>query len=268
MADADASNYVKVREENGRLYIGDSDRAYIKEAVWTMFVQVRDLRYVEHYDHEDQEKYRLMRSIRGKMSCDKDEFGILGAPSVLLRRGETAEIELSPTLDQWVTRDGFEWTLAIHWDDTFWGSVALPDDVFDRIAGQVIAGQITTIAVGARGGMYVSIGDACAPERYTMRFYLKPGNGGRTDRPEYAVNNVTSILVRCGEASPDGEDALDKPRVDEWRDGVLEGLRGIVESNLMLTASLRTRTVSSAEASVIPLLIAIMGVLSYLVFWK
>jgi hypothetical protein len=112
MADADTSSYVQVREEDGRLYIGgDSNHAYVEELVWSMFIDVRNLRYVESYDYK--ENYRLKRSIRGKMSCDKDELGILGAPSVRLRCGETADIELCPTLDFWVTREGYDWTLSI-----------------------------------------------------------------------------------------------------------------------------------------------------------
>ena len=91
MADADKANYVRVREENGRIYIGtDVDSAYVEELIWTMFINVRDVRYVEFYEHKGDGNYRLKRSIRGKMSCDEDELGILGVPSVRLRRGEMA----------------------------------------------------------------------------------------------------------------------------------------------------------------------------------
>lgn len=281
MANTDAAACVRIREDNGRIYVGDSDRAYLVETGWTMFVDVRRLRYVENYEHEDGN--RLKKSIIGRMSCGQDQLGVLGAASMRLRRGEEADLQICPTEDLWISKNQvsrtgqvsasaheYDWTLEIDWYGTFFGMMALPEDVFNAIANRVLAGQVTSLMVFTKGGLWVSLGDSMAPERVPMTRYLRPGNGGQTDRPEGALCQVTDLHVRCGEPAPEEPP---EPSEDDERPDERLTVRDFIASTGTLVAAVTTVAAGNVVISrllitIPPLLIAIFGALSYIAFWK
>jgi hypothetical protein len=161
--------YVKIREENGRLYVGESEKAYVKYGIWSIFGEIKPIKYVEKYELSSDDKFRMKRWISASITFGRDQISIIGDPSIVFDRDETMPIDIYPTLDLWTKREGFEWTICIDWYDGFFASLAIPDDYFDRIADHVIGGRVARILLSAGGGLYLDEG---AEHRYEPGTFL------------------------------------------------------------------------------------------------
>ncbi|MEO7864129.1 MAG: hypothetical protein ABIU05_27580 [Nitrospirales bacterium] len=213
----DDDKIVKFTLENGELVSGSN--TYCQFIIRDFRIEATEFSIIRRYYNQfepDEASARLFRSdprkssinlskahvsvsILGKARIDQDSLSVIGDPelstkevSLEIREVEEEKLELEKFA--WRARIfllSFDWEIGT--EDSWCVSMNLPRKAFDELATVIENKSIGSLSINLDTDLWTHDHDRHAVPAQDVKWYLRPDDKGRADRPESAHGIVTGL---------------------------------------------------------------------------